>query len=50
MTTRVQALYDFSGEPATSELSISAGEILVLTRADVGEGWWEGTNDKGQTG
>lgn len=50
MTTRVQALYDFSGEPATSELSITSGEILILTRTDVGEGWWEGTNAKGQTG
>lgn len=50
MTTRVRALYDFSGEPGTSELSIVAGEILILTRTDVGEGWWEGTNAKGQTG
>lgn len=50
MTTRVRALYDFSGEPNTSELSIVSGEILILTRADVGEGWWEGTNAKGQTG
>lgn len=50
MTTRVKALYDFTGEPNTSELSIEAGEILVLTRTDVGEGWWEGTNSKNQTG
>lgn len=50
MTTHVRALYDFSGEPNTSELSISTDELLVLTRTDVGEGWWEGTNTKGQTG
>lgn len=50
MTTRVKALYDFTGEPATSEISISAGEILVLTRTDVGEGWWEGKNAQGQVG
>lgn len=50
MTTRVKALYPFTGEPNTSEISIEAGEILVLTRTDVGEGWWEGTNVKGQTG
>lgn len=50
MTTRVKALYDFSGEPNTSEISIRADEILVLTRTDVGEGWWEGTNSQGQTG
>lgn len=50
MTTRVKALYDFSGEPNTSEISIEAGEILILTRTDVGEGWWEGTNSQGKTG
>lgn len=50
MTTRVKALYDFSGEPNTSEISINSGEILILTRTDVGEGWWEGTNSQGQTG
>lgn len=50
MTTRVKALYDFTGVPNTSEMSITTGEILVLTRTDVGEGWWEGTNSRGQTG
>lgn len=50
MTTHVRALYDFSGEPNTSELSIATDELLVLTRTDVGEGWWEGTNTNGQTG
>ena len=46
----MKALYDFSGEANTSEISIQSGEILVLTRTDVGEGWWEGTNSQGQTG
>lgn len=50
MTTRVRAMYDFSGEANTSELSIIADEILTLSRTDVGEGWWEGTNSRGQTG
>lgn len=50
MTTKVRALYAFSGEANTSEISIEAGEVLVLTRTDVGEGWWEGTNSQGQTG
>lgn len=50
MTTRVRALYDFGGEPNTSEINIQAGEIIVLTRTDVGEGWWEGTNSRGETG
>lgn len=47
---RVRALYDFSGEPNTSEISIVSGEVLTVTRQDVGEGWWEGTNSRGQTG
>ncbi|GAB0095711.1 Sorting nexin [Sergentomyia squamirostris] len=47
---RVKALYDFSGEPNTSELSIQEGEILTVTRTDVGEGWWEGSNKAGRTG
>lgn len=47
---KVQALYDFSGEPGSSELSITEGEVLTVTRQDVGEGWWEGTNESGQTG
>uniref|UniRef100_A0A1B6HWD0 Sorting nexin n=2 Tax=Homalodisca liturata TaxID=320908 RepID=A0A1B6HWD0_9HEMI len=47
---KVQALYDFSGEPGSAELTIVAGEFLTVTRQDVGEGWWEGVNDKGQTG
>lgn len=47
---RVRALYDFTGEPGTAELSVTAGEILTVSRTDVGEGWWEGTNFKGQSG
>ncbi|GJQ65168.1 hypothetical protein Trydic_g7309 [Trypoxylus dichotomus] len=47
---QVQVLYDFVGEPNTSELSIVAGEVLTVTRDDVGEGWWEGRNSKGVCG
>lgn len=47
---QVQVLYDFSGEPNTSELSINVGEVLTVTRDDVGEGWWEGRNSKGVCG
>ncbi|KAL1110383.1 hypothetical protein AAG570_007914 [Ranatra chinensis] len=47
---KVQALYDFTGEPGSAELTISAGEVLTVTRQDVGEGWWEGTNQNGQSG
>lgn len=50
MTTQVQALYDFSGEPGTTEMSITAGEMLTLLNTEIGEGWWEGRNSKGETG
>lgn len=46
----MQALYDFTGEPGTAELSVTAGEVLTVTRQNVGEGWWEGVNQAGQTG
>ncbi|KAF2893797.1 hypothetical protein ILUMI_12381 [Ignelater luminosus] len=49
-TFQARALYDFSGEPNTAEMTISAGEILTVTRTDVGEGWWEGLNSQGKSG
>ncbi|KOB78080.1 Sorting nexin-9 [Operophtera brumata] len=50
MTAQVQALYDFMGEPNTTEMSITSGEILTLLNTEIGEGWWEGKNAKGETG
>lgn len=47
---KVRVLYDFSGEPNTAEMSVSAGEVLTVTRTDVGEGWWEGLNSRGVSG
>ncbi|KAK8406087.1 hypothetical protein O3P69_007065 [Scylla paramamosain] len=47
---KVRALYDFDAQPGTGELSIKEGEILTVSRQDVGEGWWEGTNSQGQAG
>ncbi|XP_046406008.1 sorting nexin lst-4 [Ischnura elegans] len=48
--TKVKALYDFDGEPGSDELTIRTGQVLKVTRRDVGEGWWEGTNEEGVTG
>ncbi|XP_075159912.1 sorting nexin-33-like [Haematobia irritans] len=50
MTSHVRALYEFSGEPGTSEISIAVGDILEVIRTDVGEGWWEGKNSRGDVG
>ncbi len=47
---QVHALYDFDAQPDTGELSLVAGEVLTLTRTDVGEGWWEGQNLRGEVG
>ena len=47
---QVQALYDFEAQPGTGELTLTTGDILTVTRTDVGEGWWEGTNTKGESG
>lgn len=46
----LRALYDFEAQPGTGELSIWTNDILTLTRQNVGEGWWEGTNQRGETG
>ena len=43
-------MYDFEAQPATGELSISSGDILTVIRTDVGDGWWEGTNTRGESG
>jgi sorting nexin-9/18/33 len=47
---QVHALYDFEAQPDTGELNLVAGEVLTLTRTDVGEGWWEGKNARGEVG
>ena len=39
---QAKAIYDFDAEPGTGEISIQTGEVLTVTRTDVGEGWWEG--------
>jgi len=50
MAKQVKAIYDFDAEAGTGEISIRTGEVLTVTRTDVGEGWWEGTRPNGQTG
>ncbi|XP_071519378.1 sorting nexin-18-like isoform X2 [Panulirus ornatus] len=49
-SVKVRALYNFDAQPGTGELSIKEGEILSVSRQDVGEGWWEGSNAQGQAG
>lgn len=47
---QVRALYDFTGESGTAELSITAGEVLTVMRDNVGDGWCEGFNQSGKSG
>ncbi|KRX17103.1 Sorting nexin-9 [Trichinella nelsoni] len=46
----VQVLYDFDAQPGSGELSVQTGEYLTVTRQDVGDGWWEGLNSRGEHG
>lgn len=50
MNSEVKVLYDFSAQPGSGELTITTGEILRVTRTDVGDGWWEGINSRGMSG
>ncbi|KRZ14085.1 Sorting nexin-9 [Trichinella zimbabwensis] len=43
---KVQVLYDFDAQPGSGELSVQTGEYLT----DVGDGWWEGLNSRGEHG
>ena len=47
---QARALYDFDAEPGTGEVTIRVGEVLTITRTDVGEGWWEGRTPSGEAG
>eukprot|EP00088_Acartia_fossae_P060648 TRINITY_DN7264_c0_g1_i2.p1 TRINITY_DN7264_c0_g1~~TRINITY_DN7264_c0_g1_i2.p1 ORF type:complete len:580 (+),score=112.09 TRINITY_DN7264_c0_g1_i2:24-1742(+) len=45
-----KVLYDFSAEAGSGEISVREGELVTITRTDIGEGWWEGTSVRGETG
>lgn len=47
---QVNVLYDFEAQPGSNELNIHAGEVLTITNRDIGEGWWEGINKRGEKG
>jgi sorting nexin-9/18/33 len=45
-----KVLYEFSAEANSGEITIREGELITVTRTDIGEGWWEGTSCRGETG
>uniref|UniRef100_A0A673NBF0 Sorting nexin n=1 Tax=Sinocyclocheilus rhinocerous TaxID=307959 RepID=A0A673NBF0_9TELE len=47
---QAQVLYDFPAEPGNNELSVQEGEILTVTNQNVGGGWVEARNSRGNVG
>ena len=47
---QVQALYHFQGHPGAGELTLTPGDIYTVTRTDIGDGWLEGKNSRGESG
>lgn len=47
---KLKALYDFNAQPGSSELSIYKDEELTLLNKDIGDGWYEGINSRGERG
>ncbi|XP_072712138.1 sorting nexin-9 isoform X2 [Ciconia boyciana] len=45
-----RVMYDFAAEPGNNELTVSEGEIIIITNLDVGGGWLEGKNSQGERG
>nr|XP_056709578.1 sorting nexin-9 [Euleptes europaea] len=50
MATKARVMYDFAAEPGNNELTVNEGEIITITNPDVGGGWLEGKNSKGERG
>ncbi|KAM6432923.1 sorting nexin-9 isoform 2-T2 [Rhynochetos jubatus] len=50
MATKARVMYDFAAEPGNNELTVTEGEIIVITNPDVGGGWLEGKNSQGERG
>ncbi|XP_043818828.1 sorting nexin-9 isoform X2 [Dromiciops gliroides] len=47
---RARVMYNFDAEPGNNELTVIEGEIITITNPDVGGGWLEGKNNKGERG
>uniref|UniRef100_A0A673IGZ0 Sorting nexin-9-like n=1 Tax=Sinocyclocheilus rhinocerous TaxID=307959 RepID=A0A673IGZ0_9TELE len=45
-----QVLYDFAAEPGNNELSIREGETITITNQNIGGGWIEAKNSRGEVG
>uniref|UniRef100_A0A8B9LIV6 Sorting nexin n=1 Tax=Astyanax mexicanus TaxID=7994 RepID=A0A8B9LIV6_ASTMX len=50
MASQAQVLYDFSAEPGNNELSVREGETITITNQNIGGGWIEARNSRGEVG
>uniref|UniRef100_A0A673HW82 Sorting nexin n=1 Tax=Sinocyclocheilus rhinocerous TaxID=307959 RepID=A0A673HW82_9TELE len=50
LATSAQVLYDFTAEPGNNELSVREGETITITNQNVGGGWIEAKNSRGEVG
>ncbi|KAJ8402838.1 hypothetical protein AAFF_G00361520 [Aldrovandia affinis] len=47
---KAQVLYDFIAEPGNNELTVEEGETVTVTNQNIGGGWIEAQNSKGERG
>lgn len=45
-----KVLYDFAAEPGNNELSVREGETITITNQNIGGGWIEARNSRGEVG
>uniref|UniRef100_A0A7N8WRQ6 Sorting nexin n=1 Tax=Mastacembelus armatus TaxID=205130 RepID=A0A7N8WRQ6_9TELE len=45
-----QVLYDFTAEPGNNELTVKEGETVTITNQNIGGGWIEAQNSRGEVG
>uniref|UniRef100_A0A8K9V281 Sorting nexin 9a n=1 Tax=Oncorhynchus mykiss TaxID=8022 RepID=A0A8K9V281_ONCMY len=47
---QAQVIYDFSAEPGNNELTVREGETVTVLNQNVGGGWIEAQNSRGESG
>ena len=47
---QAKVLFDFEAKPEFGEINLIAGEVVTVTNQEAGDGWWQGTNGKGEAG
>ncbi|XP_061097617.1 sorting nexin-9-like isoform X2 [Conger conger] len=50
MANKAQVLYDFTAEPGNNELTVKEGETITITNQNIGGGWIEAQNSRGEVG